>query len=131
MRPATLSEAVERTMTDLRSDAQSEFLDAFYLETQSERRIAMLRDEPAFTGSRQIDAWYGGVAEYLTKRYRLGNPPDWCSNPWRTLPEPWHTIVEPTPGLIEYLSFVSPAEFKHRNIYTEAAPLRRATQSRT
>jgi hypothetical protein len=73
---------------------------------------------------------YGAVAEYLSKKVRLGPGPAWCYASIRTLDEPWHTCQNGTPGLIEYLTFVSPAKFRHRNIFTEEMPLRRASRAK-
>jgi hypothetical protein len=73
-----------------------------------------------------LNALAGAVAEYLAKHYRLMRVPAWVSAPWRRLDEPWFTTSSPDPGMREYLSFASPAEFKWRNIFTEERPLRRA-----
>ena len=48
----------------------------------------------------------------------------------RTLDEPWHTTSSRAPAMIEYLTFASPAEFRHRNIFTEERLLRRASMAR-
>lgn len=106
--------------------AMAGFLDGFYGEAAPQRRLAMLADEPAPTGDPRRDALAGAVAEYLAKRYRLPAVPEWTGAPCRALAEPWFTAEQPTPGLRAYLAWASPAEFRWRNIYTEAEPLRRA-----
>ena len=40
---------------------------------------------------------------------------------------PWWPVGDGDPGLMEYLTWASPPEFKSR-IMTDEAPLRRATQ---
>ena len=130
MRPATLCEAALRDAMGHGGNALAEFLDEFYTAPTDAARRAMLADEPAKGADRRNDALLGAIAEYLTKQYRLGTPPAWASDPWRSLPEPWHTTSAPTPGIIEYLTFASPGEFKHRNIFTDDAPLQRARRPR-
>jgi len=129
MRPATLREASQRDASGQRGNALAEFLDEFYTAPTDAARRAMLAEEPAKSENRRNDALLGAIAEYLSKQYRLGAPPAWAGDPWRSLPEPWHTTQSPTPAMIEYLTFVSPGEFKHRNIFTDELPLRRASQA--
>ena len=107
-----------------------EFLDHFYLAKSPGAQIAMFAETPPPTGSARIDALLAAIAEYLIKQSRLGCPPEWCSHASRTLAEPWHTTTSTDPGMIEYLTFSSPAEFRHRNIFTEEQPLRRASGPR-
>lgn len=126
MRPATLAEAALRLATQPLAKTIPEFLDEFYRSEDPDARRAMFSQEPAPTGSARHDALMAAIAEYLTKQYKLGDAPDWCAAPHRFLAEPWHTIDGAEPAMIEYLSFASPAEFKHRNIFTEERPLRRA-----
>ncbi len=54
--------------------------------------------------------------------------PHWVAGPTRFLTEPWFTNAAGDDAMREYLAFTSPAEFRHHNIFTEAQPLRRATQ---
>ena len=42
------------------------------------------------------------------------------------LAEPWFTTPMDSDAMREYLTVSSPAEFAHRNIFTESQPLRRA-----
>ena len=129
MRPATLRQAAQRNAGGADVNALAEFLDEFYTAKTDLARRAMLAEEPAKGANRRDDALLGAIAEYLSKQYRLGAPPRWAGDPWRSLPEPWHTTEAPTPAMIEYLTFASPAEFRHRNIFTEELPLRRASQA--
>lgn len=126
MRPSTLAQAAERLTRDPDGDAISEFLDAFYTMPGIDDRRAMLADEPELMGNQHDDALLGAIASYLAKRFRLGLVPEWAQQPRRFLSEPWHMADDPTPATIEYLSFSSPAEFRTRNIFTDAMPLRRA-----
>lgn len=126
MRPHTLSEAARRLMTEPLDKVIPEFLDGFYSASGPAAQVEMLRETPALTGTARTDALLGAIAEYLTKQLRLGVAPAWSSDPARTLDQPWHTTTSTAPGMIEYLTFASPAEFRHRNIFTEEEPLRRA-----
>jgi len=127
MRPATLAEAVERTMAgEPRDAALAEFLDTFYLASSSERRFATLADEPVLTGDSRLDALAGAMADYLARQYRLPHVPDWAFGPKRFLERPWHVSPFEGEGMREFLTFSSPAEFSSRNIFTEERPLRRA-----
>jgi hypothetical protein len=127
MRPATLAQAYERIIAgSARQATIAEFLDSFYLARTPERRLAMLADEPRLTGDARLDALAGAIAEYLAKQYRLPAVPDWAFEPCRYLDRAWHTTPFADPGMREYLTFASPAEFKSRNIFTEERPLRRA-----
>ena len=127
MRPATLAEAVERTMAgEPRDAALAEFLDTFYLASSSERRFATLADEPVLTGGSRLDALAGAMADYLARQYRLPHVPDWAFGPARFLERPWHVSPFEGEGMREFLTFSSPAEFSSRNIFTEERPLRRA-----
>jgi hypothetical protein len=78
------------------------------------------------TGDDKLDAIMGAAAEYLAKLYRLPAVPDWVRDPSRVLSEPYFTTSSTSPGMREYLTFSSPAEFRWRNIFTEERPLRRA-----
>ncbi|HEU0082106.1 MAG TPA: hypothetical protein VFQ87_04475 [Bradyrhizobium sp.] len=105
--------------------ALSEFLDTFYTAADADRRIEMLRDEPASIGSRE-DALIGAVAEYLSHEYDLPQVPAWAFAASRYLDRAWHTAPFEDVAMREYLTFSSPAEFASRNIFTEERPLRRA-----
>jgi len=127
MRPSTLAEATRRIASGQALEiALPEFLDEFYLAPTLERRIAMLADEPAFSGDRRRDALFGAVAEYLAHQFALPQVPDWAFDPRRYLERAWHTSSFTDDGFREYLTFASPAEFSSRNIFTEESPLRRA-----
>lgn len=139
MRPRTLQNASEQMTTGGDDNHQthertrpervlSEFLDTFYLCKDSSARAAMLEGEPGPSGDARHDALMGAVAEYLSRQYGLGPGPAWAFEPVRYLTEPWHVTEIKTPGMIEFLSWVSPAEFKSRNIFTDERPLRRASQ---
>jgi hypothetical protein len=126
MRPSTLAAASRQLRADPNGDALAEFMDMFYSSPDVHARRAMLAEEPDLTGDQRDDAFLGAIASYLAKRFRLGEVPCWAQQPCRFLDAPWHTSDHPTPATIEYLTFSSPAEFRVRNIFTDAAPLRRA-----
>lgn len=128
-RPATLFEAAERIANGANDGKTlAEFLDTFYTEPDAAARCEMLRNEPPPTGSARQDALMAAVAEYLATQYKLPAIPQWVTNPARCLPDPWFTTESDGPGMREYLSISSPAEFIHHNIFTEPRPLRRASQ---
>jgi hypothetical protein len=127
MRPNTLANAVERIDGGEPQDiALAEFVDTFLAATNAAARYATIEGEPLRSGNSRLDALVGAMAEYLAKQYRLGRVPPWASQPWRRLKEPWFTTSSLSPGMREYLTFASPAEFRSRNIFTEERPLRRA-----
>jgi hypothetical protein len=129
-RPSTLSVAAERIRDGVpQSIAIPEFLDTFYTEENPDLRAAMLSSEPDSTGNERLDALMGAICEYLMKQYRLpGAMPQWASGPMRVLSKPWFTTGSGSDAMKEFLAISSPAEFRHHNIFTEAAPLRRASQ---
>lgn len=127
MRPATLAEAIRRIAAgETRARALAEFLDHFYLRPSADARWAALSEPPALTGEPRLDALAGAIAEYLARQYRLPRVPDWAFAPERFLERAWHVAPFDDPGMREYLTFASPAEFRSRNIFTEERPLRRA-----
>src|SRR5579864_1206451 len=127
MHPNTLAEAVERIQAGTPRDvALGEFVDTFDLAPTAPARFSTIEQEPVLTGDRRLDALVGAIAEYLAKQRRLGRVPSWVCDPARRLEEPWFTTASPSPGMREYLTFASPAEFASRNILTEERPLRRA-----
>jgi hypothetical protein len=127
MRPATLAQAIERVIAGGPRDvALPEFLDTFYLAPDAEARLAALMDRPAASGDARLDAFAGGIAEYLARQYTLPRIPAWAFEPNRYLDRAWHVSQLDDPGMREYLTFASPAEFRSRNIFTEERPLRRA-----
>jgi len=103
-----------------------EFLDTFYLARTDEQKLAAISERPVDTGDRRLDAFLGGAAEYLARQYQLSWIPDWVFEPHRYLDHAWHVSQLDSPGMREYLTFASPAEFRSRNIFTEERPLRRA-----
>ncbi len=131
MRPRTVAEACRRARDGQPFDkAMGEFLQSFYAEPSPAARGAMLADEPARFTDPRLDALVGGVAEYLFKRWAPDTPPRWIGARIRYLDEPWFPHVGDDPGLREYLTHASPAEFKSRNVLVDAEPLRRANMPR-
>ena len=127
MRPNTLAEAVEKISAgEPREVLLAEFVDTFDLAKTDQERYASIEREPALTGDDRLDALVGAMAEYLAKNRRLGRVPPWVGGPGRRLSDPWFTTTSSSPGMREYLTFASPAEFASRNIFTEERPLRRA-----
>jgi hypothetical protein len=132
MRPATLAEAIERILAGApRESTLAEFLDTFYVAQTSEQRAGALADEPCRTGDARLDALAGAIAEYLARQHWLPSVPAWAFEPCRYLDYPWHASSFADPGMREYLTFASPAEFRSRNIFTEERPLRRARSPQT
>ena len=130
-RPSTLSSVSERVRQGVPlSTAVPEFLDGFYQAHDALEQSESLQNEPALTGDMQVDALLAAICEYLAKQHALPNIPHWVSGPARFLKEPWFTNTVGGDAMREYLAFASPAEFRHHNIFTEAQPLRRATQQR-
>jgi hypothetical protein len=131
-RPATLFEAAERIAGGAEPGATlAEFLDTFYGTASPAARLALLCREPPATGQPRQDALMAAVAEYLAKQHCLPAVPPWVTNPARCLKEPWFTTDSASEAMREYLAVSSPAEFRHHNIFTEAQPLRRASQRRS
>jgi hypothetical protein len=127
MRPATLAQAYRRIIAgEAREKALPEFLDTFYLAPTPQAQLETLLEAPPLTGDPRLDALAGAAAEYLARQYELPDIPAWAFAPERYLDRAWHTTSIDSPGMREYLTFVSPAEFKSRNIFTEERPLRRA-----
>jgi hypothetical protein len=137
----TLAQAFE----DIASGQQpeevlSKFMEAFFQAKTAEARLSLLSDEPRISGQSRLDALAGAIAEYLAKQHRLPMVPSWVGDPRRYLERAWHVLLyrdERTgklplsdEGLREYLTFSSPAEFKSRNIFTEARPLRAPASDR-
>lgn len=131
MRPSTLADACRRIRAGQPFDkAIGDFLRAFYAEPSPAARSAMLADEPPRFDDPRLDALIGGTAEYLFKRHAPDTPPPWIGDPSRTLDLPFFPNVGDDPGLREYLTFASPAEFKSRNVMVDDEPLRRANTPR-
>ena len=103
-----------------------EFLDTFYLAPTAGQQLATISDRPPPSGDHRLDAFVGAAAEYLARQYQLPAIPDWVFEPGRFLDRAWHVSQLDSPGMREYLTFASPAEFRSRNIFTEERPLRRA-----
>jgi hypothetical protein len=126
-RPRTLCSVAERINDGTPpSVAVCEFMDEFLKAASLQEQMDMLIEPPLPTNDNKIDAMLGAIAEYLTKQHRLSRVPAWVSEPDRFLLEPWFTAGCDTPEMREYLACSSPAEFRHHNIFTEEAPLRRA-----
>src|SRR4051795_1167387 len=127
MRPATLAEATRRILDGAPQEmALPEFLDTFYLASTDEEKLATISERPVDAGDHHLDAFLGAMAEYLARQYQLPPIPDWVFEPHRYLDRAWHVSQLDSPGMREYLTFASPAEFRSRNIFTEERPLRRA-----
>lgn len=125
MRPSTLREVSERVAAGADPVKQfSEFLDHFYDRTDQEQMLLCLSEEPVILADPRANAFYAASADYLAKRYKLDIIPVWVNGADRSLDSPW--FIQPDEALRGYLTFSSPAEFRSRNIFTEAVPLRRA-----
>jgi len=127
MRPATLAEAIQRIVDGTPQEkALPEFLDTFYLAPTAEKQLATISDRPMRTGTSISMLSPALRPEYLARQYQLPLIPEWVFEPDRFLDRAWHVSQLDSPGMREYLTFASPAEFRSRNIFTEERPLRRA-----
>lgn len=130
MRPHTLSEACERIRHgEPCAKAFGEVLDTFHRAPDVAGRLSVIEEVPPLTGDARLDAFVAAAAEYLARQHRLGVVPAWTMDARRRLKEPWFTTTSDAPGMREFLTFSSPAEFAARNIFTEERPLRRASSS--
>ena len=128
--PTSLADAVA-TVMDGRGDFAvllDEFLNVFYTETDSAARQRMIDDEPGATGDKRRDAYIGAVSEHLARRWSLAIPA-WSMQPWRCVDEPWF-VGSMGIALSGLFLVESPLAFRHRRIFTEAEPLRRARMPR-
>lgn len=127
MRPRSLREVVERTLTDLTHDWDHhlrEFLDAFYeAEGDDVVQASFIAQEPGETGQAHIDAFVGGVGEHLARRWGLPIP-GWVRARNRYLETPM--FVPSDKAIRSYLICVSPVAFRARLIFTGPDPLQRA-----
>jgi hypothetical protein len=127
-RPQTLAEVVRRStdMTEF-SYALAGFLDTFYGHVKRRdlaAATASLEDEPQQAITVELHAYFGGVAEHLSRRWGLPTIPAWVEHPTRFLKSPLFGQAGPATRYI-YLE-ESPLAFRRRLIFTEAVPLRRA-----
>ena len=126
MRPQSLREAVERIMAGEEERLPiSEFLDEFYMAVDCQTNNQpqqMIADEPPFTHKQPLDAYVGGIAEHLCRRWNLRIPP-WVEDERRFLSTPvWADDLQLMKPI---LLRDSPIAFRRRLIFTEAEPLRR------
>ena len=99
-----------------------EFMDEFYTTQDSERRAAMIRDEPALSENEKINAYLGAVAEYLAHNYKLPVPA-WTEAPSRFLQCAYFPCG--LKSLEAILIEESPEAFRRRMIFVDADPLYR------
>jgi hypothetical protein len=127
-RPKTLAEVVRRsTDMDALSIALPEFLDTFYGHIKRgdlSAAAASLAEEPPLATSPELQAYIGGVAEHLCRRWSLPTIPSWVEHPSRFLKSPVFELSSPEARRIYLIE--SPLAFRRRLIFTEAVPLRRA-----
>lgn len=83
---------------------------------------SMFAEEPAPTGSVELDAAFAAVAEYLAERDGW-TPPDWAFTPSRHTP-PWYASV---PKIFhDEADRESPSAFRERGIFVTIRSLSRA-----
>lgn len=127
-RPGTL-----RQVLQLAEDAGglrvplAEFLDEFYMDADPESRLARLLEAPARSSDQVREAFFGGIAEHLCRRWGLGPAPEWSDESSRFLNHPFFMGPE---RMKPILLAESPSAFRRRFIFTEAEPLRRARMPR-
>jgi hypothetical protein len=130
----TLARAIERIIAGEEAEGPlSDFVESFFALETNEERLALIAEEPPSTGQRRLDALAGALGEYMAKHFCRVNAPRWTIGPSRYLEHAWHVLIfndgrsrpvlSTDAGLREFLTFSSPAEFKSRNIFTEATPL--------
>jgi len=130
----TLALAIERIVAGEEAERPlSEFIESFFAVETSEQRLALISEAPPATGQQRLDALAGALGEYMAKQFCLVNAPRWTIEPGRYLEHAWHVLIfndgrsrpllSSDAGLREFLTFSSPAEFRSRNIFTEATPL--------
>lgn len=131
LRPGTLAEAIRCASVDPSGFgfALAEFLDEFYRDEDGGARACRLTEEPPFLHDARLDAYVGGVAEHLHRRWHLpGDPPRWTEKPERFLRRPWFPGI--ANAMKPFLLAESPLAFRRRFIFVEAEPLRRARMPR-
>ena len=122
-RPGSLRQAAAqgRELGD-RDALLREFLDAFYIEADADRRAAMLAEEPPLREDDWANAYYAAVAEHLAMKNGLPVP-GWTGNRARFLKRPFF------PSGLESLKAIllveSPTAFRRRMIFVDADPLYR------
>jgi len=105
----------------------AEFLDEFYMDTELASQRDRLLEAPDRSSDPVRDAFFGGIAEHLCRRWGLGPAPEWTDEPSRFLSRPFFMGPE---RMKPILMAESPSAFRRRFIFTEAEPLRRARMPR-
>lgn len=122
-RPQSLRQAAIHGLEFGERDAfLREFLDEFYVENDTQRRAAMLTDEPPMTEDDRANAYYAAVAEHLAFKYHLPVPA-WTLHPVRFLKRPYFPCG--LESLKATLLVESPTAFRRRMIFVGADPLYR------
>lgn len=127
-RPRSLVEVV--ACADAHGDIDSflrEFLDEFYLESDAQRRAAMLSDAPPLRGNGRQDAYLAAVAEHLALHNDL-DVPQWAEDAARFLHKPFFPAG--LESLKATLLMESPAAFRRRMIFVGSDPLYRPRRER-
>lgn len=128
-RPGTLAEAIHRAARDmgnLRFYIDG-FLDEFYLDKTREGRLLRIQDRPELITDQRVNALCGAIGEHLSRRWMLGEIPEWTNEPERFLHTPWFIGHE---KMYAFYLVESPSAYRRRMIFTEAEPLRRARMPR-
>ena len=125
MRPATLAEAVQRiSQGEPLTKALSEFFDHFWTLDEA-GKLASLSTEPLMLENAVDNCLMAAIAEHLCKCHARSAGPAWTCAPDRFLTEPCFLTPAADPALHEYLTLVSPAAFKRRNLLTSNVILAR------
>ncbi len=102
-----------------------DFLDEFYVASDSEVRSAMLAETPVDMQGREYLAFIAATAHKLANDYHLETP-SWTFERRCFLPprEPFFAC-RASGDLRLYFMYVSPGEFKHRNLFVDMNVLAR------
>src|ERR1044072_1653148 len=90
IRPGTLAQVLHlvRSGEKLRF-CMAGFLDDFYGDVEKRSRLRRVSEDPGPVGDARLNALMGAIGEHLVRRWGLGDPPSWTTQPERFLDRPW------------------------------------------
>ena len=98
-----------------------EFVTRFHGTPPHERR-GLLVERPDDTKLPTWDALVGALAEHLAFHEAI-DPPQWCSDPDRFLPQPWYWVD--LPSVRRRAVAGAPTAFRRRNVWVDRVDLER------